>query len=166
MEYQNFTKSFPLRTWDNLILFQDIYSGQKKIYNSTQEKELAQENEIKLYEITQLINSLLGLLVFFKAFGHSIPNNNLSDFTENKVMTLNENTWENVSDSSLNDVLRHLRNALAHGNIIPQEQNGKVEGFEFQDKKDDHSPIYWKLQLENHAIWKMAEALKNMIEHQ
>lgn len=166
MEYQNFTESFPLRTWDNLVLFQDIYSGQKKIYNSTQEKDSAQKNETELYEITQLINSLLGLLVFFKAFGHNIPSNSLSDFTENEVMELNGNTWENVSNSSLNDVLRHLRNALAHGNIIPQEQYGKVEGFEFQDKVNDHSPIHWKLQLENHAIWKIAEALKNMIEPQ
>lgn len=164
MEYGEFRETFPIRTWNNLILLREIHSGQKKVYDSPQEAASAQKNETELYEITQLINSLLGLLVFFKAFRYSVPNKPLSDYTENRVSELSASgSWEEIPRCSLRDIFRHLRNAIAHGNIIPLEVDSEVTGFEFQDRIDNNSSIYWKLQLENPAIWKIAEDLKNVV---
>ncbi len=94
------------------------------------------------YEATQLIDSLLGFLI--------VPKEKL--FEKIPITPLNElctTEWGNVSTwlpqeikcdlghehrLTLRQLVRKLRNAVAHCHIQPYPKTGVVKGFEFADK--------------------------------
>jgi hypothetical protein len=100
MEYSNVVKDFAERTRANLELIEhSALAGQEG------------------YEITQLVNSLLGLLVFpQQRYFERIPALTMSE--------MKEAGWPEVKvvgaflpHRTLKDLLRYLRNAIAHFNI-------------------------------------------------
>ena len=100
MEYNNVVKDFAHRTQQNLKLI---------------EQEKSKGNEA--YEITQLINSCLGLLVLpQQRFMESIP--------ETPIIELEQDGWaipkvtgQFPQVQNLRELIRYLRNAIAHFNI-------------------------------------------------
>ena len=127
MEYEpDFPRCFIKRTLTNLENYQS------NCQNSCQEK----------YEATQLLNSLLGLLI--------VPNESLYErISTTPLDTLSANEWGAVSTwitqpikcdlghthtLTLRQFVRKLRNAVAHFHIKPYPEEGIVEGFEFADK--------------------------------
>lgn len=118
MQYENdFHRSFMKRTQKNL----DDYQGE--------------------YEATQLINSLLGLLI--------VPKERLFDLIPDTPLDkLNFAEWGKVPQwmarpakcdlghehtLTLRQLVRKLRNAVAHFKIQPFPENGVVQGFCFSD---------------------------------
>ena len=94
------------------------------------------------YEATHLINSLLGLLIIPKErLFNRVPTTPLDQ--------LNPAQWGSVSDwltqpakcdlghvhtLTLQQLVRKLRNAVAHFKIHPYPAKGDVAGFEFSDR--------------------------------
>ena len=114
-EYGNdFTKEFVKRTLENLKLIDEIHKTKPDKYPP--------------YNITHLINSLLGLVVFVKA------DNTLNDI-KFKEYDICEWNYRDEEKKFLN-FLKHLRNAIAHKRIkeITTKDSKNIIGLEFRDK--------------------------------
>lgn len=110
MEYQDLVRDFAKRTQHNLKVIR---------------KHHAKGDEV--YVVTQLINSMLGLLVLPKEhFYESIPTTSLEE--------LRDDDWpESVlsghakAPKHLRDLVRLLRNSIAHFNIEFVDEKGEIE---------------------------------------
>jgi hypothetical protein len=100
MEYKHQVKDFVARTKANLELIeQSALAGQEG------------------YEITQLVNSLLGLLVFPQQYYfNQIPALTMSEMKEAGWPEIKVD-GEFEQHQNLRDLMRYLRNAIAHFNI-------------------------------------------------
>lgn len=100
------------------------------------------------FEVTQLINSFLGLIVFVKEKG--IKNNqDLNDFLTNNQPEIWDYKYKNKKTDvcedetqSFKNYLRHLRNAIAHSNLetISEEKSSceyaEIVKIEFKDESN------------------------------
>lgn len=118
-EYKDFVKDFACRTYKNL-----------EFIEKTQEARYEE-----LYEFTQLINSLLGLLV--------IPQQRENDRIDNNFVEAE--TLEHLRSSierddynrrEFKDIIRHMRNAVAHGSVQIVPNDGTITGIIFTDNSD------------------------------
>lgn len=121
MEYSdNFTNDFMSRTFDIVT----NYNGS--------------------YDSTLLINCLLGLLIIpkekFYSKIQSIKLSSLTDCGINPESIINfgqcDCGFEHKPD--LYQLLRRLRNAVAHFRISPIHESGKVSGYSFKDSNGFH----------------------------
>ncbi len=93
-------------------------------------EKLSQEGE-SVYEVTQLINSLLGLLVYPRErFFETIP--------EITWETMIKQGWplpsgEKAQVSDLKQLIRYMRNAVAHFNIELITDENEIEGIRFKN---------------------------------
>ena len=101
MDYQNLVVDFASRTAINLKSLKDLRESQP---------------DAEIYEVTQLINSMLGLLVFPKEkYFEQLP---LIPFNE-----LESNGWaipkleSGCEIKNLRELIRFLRNAITHCNL-------------------------------------------------
>lgn len=100
MMYENVVKDFALRTRKNLEAL-----------------EKYQSEGAEVFEATQLINSMLGLLIFpQQKYVSSIPKASIEDLQRDGwVVPKVRGSFRQVSD--LNQLIRYLRNAIAHFNV-------------------------------------------------
>ena len=102
--------SFFERTYENLEKYKKLNKNDKKNYS---------------HEITMTINSLLGLLVFTK------------EHQKIKYEKMNIDTLiakqEIKEEAPIKEFLRHLRNAIAHGHIIPKGKQDEIAELTFED---------------------------------
>jgi hypothetical protein len=100
MMYEEVVRDFALRTRKNLEALEALH-----------------ERNDEVFEVTQLINSMLGLLVFpQQEYVESIPKTPLKDLLQDgwPIPRVTGN-FQQVTD--LNQLIRYLRNAVAHFNI-------------------------------------------------
>lgn len=140
MEFTDFEREFARRTLDNLNNFD----------NQT-------KNGLSYYEITQLINSLFGIIVFLNSKGMVNTNKKIESYGAS-VTWLNK-CFKRKSDKNMVGIIRHLRNSLSHGEIIPNQKEGKIIGFRFSDIDFDTKIKYWQLDLDIPTIREIAEDL-------
>ena len=140
MEFTDFEREFARRTLDNLNNFD----------NQTQ-------NGLSYYEVTQLINSLFGIIIFLNSKG-MVNTNKEIEFYGVSVNWLNKR-FKRKSDKNMVGIIRHLRNSLSHGEIIPNQKEGKIIGFRFSDIDFDTKIKFWQLDLDIRTIRKIAEDL-------
>lgn len=93
-------------------------------------EKLSREGE-SVYEVTQLINSLLGLLVY--------PNERLKKIPEITWETMIKQEWplptgENAQVSGLKQLIRYMRNAVAHFDIEFIADNNEIVGIRFKNE--------------------------------
>lgn len=106
----DFYKSFAERTKANLEFIEQSKSRGENIF-----------------ETTQLINSLLGMIVFLRE-SHRIDGSNLSSLW--KKIHYNSIYDEHKYSDRPSDFIRKFRNALAHSHIDPQvDENQEVSKF-------------------------------------
>lgn len=115
-EYSDFPKDFISRTLKNL----EKYTGS--------------------FEVTNLINNCLGLIIIPK----QIMNGNISDYkfddkNSDYGITQKNILFESNNDYSLSNVLRHIRNGLAHGRIEQKSKDKKIVGLRIHDKPNETS---------------------------
>ena len=98
----------------------------------------------KVYEVTQLLNSMLGLLIF--------PKERFFEKIKNKSWdTMVEEGWplpsgDNAHVSDLEELIRHMRNAVAHFNIELVNDGNEIIGIRFRSfsQPDSHREgQYW-----------------------
>lgn len=92
------------------------------------------------YDATILINCLLGLLVLPKeVVFDKIPNVPFDcieqwGIKKDSIRHPGFCDYGHRHDLNLREILKRMRNAVAHFNVKPFERNGEVEGFEFRDR--------------------------------
>lgn len=102
MEYQNVVRDFARRTRQNLDLLRDLQ---------------IQNPKLEIYEVTQLINSMLGLLVFpQQQYYGRIPATSLDELAR-QGWPIPDVIGNHPQVSDLNQLVRYLRNAIAHCNV-------------------------------------------------
>ncbi len=123
-QYQDFPKDFLRRTMQNVT----SYHGQ--------------------YEVTNLINNCLGLII--------IPNDHLVDILPDYTFDHSDDRFgirraniknEHGQNFELKNVLRHIRNGLSHGLIEQQTQNGEICGLRIYDRLNKNSPENFSVEL-------------------
>lgn len=118
----NYVQEFFERTLYNLELYYEYHERSKEIFK---------------YEITQLINSLLGLVVFVKEDGVVFNSITLAE-----IKVENEITWNychrdggRFEDKNFKNFLRHIRNAISHKNLTIKSNNeNEIDSIVFKDK--------------------------------
>jgi len=130
MEYhQEFILDFAERTRSNLEFI-----------------EAAEAEGDNVYEVTQLANSLLGLLVFPREhYLQSIPDTPLAVLVDKgwpKIKT----TYGVLPQETLQQLVRMLRNSIAHCNVeFSCDRNRQVDGIKVWNNKNNQKS--WEAQL-------------------
>ncbi len=145
MEYKN-EKDFVCRTKHNLALYRKHKSNRTTGFD---------------HEVTQLINSFLGLILFIKEKGIR-SNKKLNTFIESNKPVLWTYKYPNKQGElteerhDFKNYLRHLRNAVAHPDkqlkiISEQSQNNEIQAIKFIDidKKNRSNKFETTLSLGN-----------------
>ena len=132
-EYTNFTKDFVNRTQDIL----NNYYGK--------------------YEVTNLINCCLGLIIIPKQnIGIKFPNYTFDNSNKRFGISKKNIIFEESYNFSLSNILRHIRNGIAHGRIDQKTIKNKIVGLRIHDKQNSDSN-------ENFAIQFTIEELKFLL---
>ncbi len=150
---KNFLKDFVNRTLTNLEYIQQAEKQGKEVY-----------------EVTQLVNSCLGLVVLLQQYGDGLFTDvdicpSLLKDLQNSII---KNTYKGRrKERNFNNILYHLRNALSHGklNFEKEERNGKVEisNIEFIDINAKDEIQQFIINLNVKQIDKLAKcAIKNL----
>ena len=131
MEYKNIVKDFARRTRSNLNLIKSL-------------QEL--EPGIEVYEVTQLINSMLGLLVFpQQRYVNEIPKTTLRDLVE-QGWPIPRVVGDYPQVKNLNQLVRYLRNAISHFNVeFLSDPTLQIQGLRVWNMWDGKTT--WKAEL-------------------
>lgn len=135
MEYSNVVRDFVARTRVNLELIE--------------QKAKAGE---EAYEVTQLVNSLLGLLVFpQQRYFNQIPNIPMEELKAAGWPEIRVE-GEFLPPRTLRDLMRYLRNAVAHFNIefIP-DGRGELWGLRVWNVNPAHE-VSWRAEIPLEAL--------------
>lgn len=132
MEYHNLVIDFAERTEKNLEFVREA---------------LIADEDADVFEVTQLTNSLLGLMVFpQQRFFQQISRTPLEDLTRDG-WTLPSNSGRYCPATDLHELLRHMRNSLTHCNIKFLDNDGVITGLKMWDRRNRNSPIDWEAEL-------------------
>jgi hypothetical protein len=98
-----------------------------------------------VHPITQLVNSLLGLLVFLRERNYL---NQTKNVKLSKLVQAGWPAWDSTVDQpkTLRQLLRHLRNSIAHGGIqfSSDSKIGNDVRITFTDRSRDTGAITWQ----------------------
>ncbi len=148
--YAEFTSDFATRTLENLNYI-----------------EKAEKNGENTYEVTQLINSFLGLIVFPQEQDEERVGRVSIDPTilDNLRLGITENTYTGRHEEvNLQNLIYHFRNAISHGHIKPHADKDKeISGLEFYDcnpyRKIEEFRIKVEISLLREFVCAFAEGL-------
>ena len=131
MEYKNIVKDFARRTRSNLNLIKSL-----------QERDPG----IEVYEVTQLVNSMLGLLVFpQQRYVDEIPKTPLRDLKE-QGWPIPRVVGNYPQVKNLNQLVRYLRNAISHFNVeFISDQTAQIQGLRIWNEWNGKTT--WKAEL-------------------
>lgn len=133
MQYQQIVRDFVARTRINLAHI---------------EESLSEGDEV--YEVTQLVNSLLGLLVFpQQRYFHQIP--------ETPLHELEKQGWPKIKVvgdyppvENLRKQMRYLRNSVAHFNLeFMTNEHKEIDGISVWNQKKENGTYVtnWKADI-------------------
>lgn len=141
--FQEFVKDFSGRTRQNMRVIDAIYD------------EHSDDPEKKVYEVTQVINSLFGMIIVpYEKFKDQINKSEYADINSYKeikklIHELDRNkflrsTYPGDSEEvGVFSFIGHLRNALAHSG------NGRLNFYPVNSKKDNIKAVYFMDRYEN-----------------
>ncbi len=116
MMYKHLLRDFAERTFKNLEMLEKYYGPDDR------------------YEVTQLVNSLLGLVVFPKEKAlQYIPTDLLSDLKAKGWPTFDVRA-DNTGCDNLRKLIENLRHGTAHDNITFEDSGGKIAWLTFSNK--------------------------------
>ncbi|WP_319779975.1 HEPN family nuclease [Maridesulfovibrio sp.] len=146
--YNELHRDFALRTRANLEHIDAAWAAQEKA-----------GNERTVFNVTQLINSCLGMVVFIKESQY-LPAGSIQDFCpEIDFETLQD---ERNSNDSLQQFIRRFRNAISHCHIEAYGNAGDIVGFRLWDGPPN-GEINWKIEMGTDSIRALADALVNHV---
>lgn len=142
MDYENLVRDFALRTRKNLDALRAI-----------------QQSQSDVYEVTQLINSMLGLLVFpQQRYVHRIPQVSLDELYK-QGWPIPKVVGDYPQVANLNQLVRYLRNAIAHFNLeFISDGFGKIQGLKVWNTDPRRGNIItWRAELTIDDIEKITD---------
>ena len=143
-----FSKDFFERTIYNL-----------KLYESHNKKD---KIEFK-HEVVQLINSLLGLVVFVKEDGVNFSSVELSDVKlENDIIwNYCDRNGGRFEEKNFKNFLRHIRNAIAHKRLtIKSYRQQNIRSVVFKDEnKNNKFEVELSIKEIKDLIYKLSECI-------
>ncbi len=141
-EYVNFPKDFAIRTKDNL----NKYIGN--------------------YEVTNLINCCLGLIIIPKEeLGHTVPKYSFNNSDTKYGISKKNITKEINQNFTLKNTLRHIRNGLAHGRIKQKTEDGQIVGLKIYDKNGQNGPENFSIHFSVEEFKQFAINVSKLIEY-
>ena len=157
MDYHNeFIVDFAQRTLANLK------------YIDAQVKGIPDEKR-KLYEVTQLVNSLLGLLVFPREqYMKEIPETPLNELVAKGWPEI-KTTRGTLPKDNLHQLMRMLRNGVAHCNLeFVSDLDHKICGIRIWNGKpcNECGAVTWEATLSIVDLRKIVEKFVELIEEQ
>lgn len=137
--YGELHRDFALRTKDNLAFIDAAWDkGEKGVFN-----------------VTQLINSCLGMVVFIKE-GALVPSGTIRRFNSDiKFKTVIDTR---NSNATVEQFLRRFRNAISHCHIEAYGSREDIEGFELKDGRPGEETD-WHIQMGTESIRALALSL-------
>ena len=148
--YQGLLRDFAIRTKANLEYVDEAWE--------TQERKGRQERRV--FNVTQLINSCLGMVVFMSE-NRVAPDIPIEEFCpEMEFITRLDNR---NSNQSLNAFLKRFRNAISHCHIEAYGTENDIEGFKLWDGPPD-GEINWRVEMDTGSIRALALALVRLVE--
>ncbi|MEI7795868.1 MAG: HEPN family nuclease [Methylococcaceae bacterium] len=146
MNYQDLVVDFAKRTAENLETLRQLKQSQP---------------DAEIYEVTQLINSMLGLLVFPKEKDFKFPHIKFKDLDTNGWIIPQPEIGNQVRNLSV--FIRYLRNAIAHCNLeFLSGSDNQICGLRVWNK-DKNGNITWKATLAITDIEKITNKLLKTI---
>lgn len=149
MEYHSLVRDFAARTRANLDVLRKLQRSQK---------------EIEVYEVTQLINSMLGLLVFpEQRYLSRIPQIPLRELTDRgwpipKII----GDYPQVRD--LKALIKYLRNAIAHCNVrFVSNESRQIIGLQVWNIPPRGNKPNWKAELSLADIEKITDKFVQLL---
>lgn len=123
-KYEEFVRDVATRTRTNLFYI-----------------EAAEKRGEEVYETTQLINSLLGMLVFVQQT-ESLPSTQLSELPGFPELEFVRGEKRTRNFSSFVEFCRH---AIAHGHVEPEAngENDKITHLVLKNRLNDSTPFIW-----------------------
>jgi hypothetical protein len=149
MEYKHLVKDFARRTKSNLVFLESR----------------AGDPDFEVFEVTQLVNSMLGLLVFPKeAFFRHLPPTPLSE--------LAKKGWPAISllegdppCRDLRTLIRYLRNSVAHFNLEFTSDGHVLTGLKVWNTTPDRTTVVWKAVLSLQDLRLLLDKFLELIEN-
>jgi HEPN pEK499 p136 len=136
MEYQNLVIDFATRTKANLEIIERLASQDASLIIRNSSGELDEE-EVEAYEVTQLVNSLLGLVIFpQQRYFEKIP--------QTPLLQLEDEGWPKpllngqlpTDLNNLQDLMRYVRNSIAHFNIeFTSNNDRRINGIKIWNNR-------------------------------
>ncbi len=121
--------------------------------------------EAKIFEFTQLINSMLGLLVFPKE-------KHWKKYKNKRYAELIKQGWPKISSSegfsdakTLEELLRYIRDAITHGQIEFLPKGGKLNGVKLW-RKNRSGTKDWEAELSKDDLEKFTNKFIEMLEEE
>jgi hypothetical protein len=150
MNYENLVRDFAIRTRKNLDALRAIQQSQ---------------SAPEVYEVTQLINSMLGLLVFpQQRYVDRIPRVPLDELSE-QGWPIPKVIGDYPQVANLHQLVRHLRNAIAHFNLeFMSDGLGKIDGLKVWNTDPRRNNIVtWKAELTIGDIEKITDKFVELL---
>lgn len=152
IKQEDLVKEFARRTKKNLEILEQI-------------KKDSPSKKIEIYETTQQINSLLGLLVFPRERYYN-------DIPETPITELANMGWAipKVIDgypqaTNLRELVSYIRHSIAHCNIEFLNQDNEISGLKVWNKKHgSKGRIIWKAEITIQDIKIFTDKLSELIE--
>lgn len=138
--YQDLHREFALRTRVNLEF---IEAAEEESFN-------------RVYPVTQLMNSLLGMIVFLKE-GQLLPEVSIEEIAPS--IDFEVITDAKGKNNSLKTFLTSFRNAIAHCHIEGYGEGSEIQGFVLRDCLHARSPFHWEIRIPVEDIRKLAFGL-------
>lgn len=127
------------------------------------EKSYTMQSEGHL--ITQLVNSLLGIIVFPWEY------ESLNYLKNQKMESLGLEGWPDEilklgEADSVGEFIRHMRNAVAHGRITFSSDSRELNNvtLTFEDRKNNNMPVNWQVSFNGKQLRRFCEQLMDSIE--
>ena len=121
-----------------------------------------------VHEVTQLVTSLLGIIVFPWEAGalHHLESLLLSDLETKGWPRWKILLDENDNTKTLGRLTRHLRNAASHRHIkfSSDDREMNMVEIEFEDAKIDRSPVNWRAKINAADLKEFCRLVTNQLE--
>lgn len=143
MNYQSLVRDFARRTRANLDILRNFQKAQ---------------SDVEVYEVTQLINSMLGLLVFpQQRYFNRIPETPLGELaSQGWPIPEVEGNYPQVKD--LRELVRYLRNAITHCNLeFLSDEGEQISGLRVWNTNPRNDQTTWKARLTIEDIEKITD---------
>lgn len=149
MEYMNVVRDFAQRTLDNLNFIQSTKRS---------------KSPVEIYEVTQLMNSLLGLLVFpQQRYIDSIPQLPLEELKK-CGWPIPRVVGDYPQASDLRKLIRYLRNSIAHFNIeFISDEKHELHGLQVWNFDPRIKETTWKASITVEEIEMLARRFVELL---